>query len=122
MATRKETAEFVLDQLDPLPVHVRAMFGEYALYCDDKTVAFICDDTVFLKPTEVGARWRQISVREVSLIPRAPRMIPTMKPVPQLRCMVGNTIRKSQRARHGFTVSLVRLTQSSSKRYAIGAR
>ena len=54
MATRKETAEYVLDQLDPLPVRVRAMFGEYALYCDDKTVAFICDDTVFMKPTTVA--------------------------------------------------------------------
>ncbi|MCC7127242.1 MAG: TfoX/Sxy family protein [Microbacteriaceae bacterium] len=54
MATRKETAEFILDQLDPLPVSTRAMFGEYALYCGDKTVAFICDDTLFMKPTEVG--------------------------------------------------------------------
>lgn len=39
MATRKGTSEFVLDQLDPLNVRVRAMFGEYALYCDEKTVA-----------------------------------------------------------------------------------
>ena len=54
MTTRKETTEFVLDQLDPLPVRVRAMFGEYALYCDDKTVAFICDDTVLMKPTAVA--------------------------------------------------------------------
>jgi TfoX/Sxy family transcriptional regulator of competence genes len=54
MATRKETAEYVLDQLDPLPVRTRAMFGEYALYYGDKTVAFICDDTLFMKPTEVG--------------------------------------------------------------------
>ncbi|HEU4849694.1 MAG TPA: TfoX/Sxy family protein [Terrimesophilobacter sp.] len=54
MATRKETVEYVLDQLDPLPVRARSMFGEYALYCDDKTVAFICDDTVFMKPTAVA--------------------------------------------------------------------
>ncbi|MBX3092395.1 MAG: TfoX/Sxy family protein [Cryobacterium sp.] len=54
MSTRRETADFVLDQLDPLPVHVRSMFGEFALYCDDKTVAFICDDTVFMKPTAVA--------------------------------------------------------------------
>lgn len=54
MSTRKETAEYVLDQLDPLPVSVRAMFGEYALYYDGKTVAFICDDTVFMKPTVVA--------------------------------------------------------------------
>jgi TfoX/Sxy family transcriptional regulator of competence genes len=54
MATRKETTDYVLDQLDPLPVRVRSMFGEYALYCDEKTVAFICDDTVFMKPTVVA--------------------------------------------------------------------
>ncbi len=54
MATRKETTEYVLDQLDPLPVRAKSMFGEYALYCDEKTVAFICDDTVFMKPTAVA--------------------------------------------------------------------
>ncbi len=25
------------------------MFGEYALYCDEKLPAFICDDTLFVK-------------------------------------------------------------------------
>jgi DNA transformation protein and related proteins len=30
------------------------MFGEYALYCDGKVVALICDDQMFLKPTEAG--------------------------------------------------------------------
>lgn len=54
MSTRKETAEYVLDQLEGLTVSTRAMFGEYALYCDGKTVAFICDDTVFMKPTAVA--------------------------------------------------------------------
>lgn len=54
MSTRKETAEYVIDQLGDLAVSTRAMFGEFALYCDGKTVAFICDDTVFLKPTPVG--------------------------------------------------------------------
>ncbi|MBX3104139.1 MAG: TfoX/Sxy family protein [Cryobacterium sp.] len=57
MATRQETTAFILDQLHPLPVRVRAMFGEYALYLDDKVVAFICDDTLFMKPTEVGAEF-----------------------------------------------------------------
>jgi TfoX/Sxy family transcriptional regulator of competence genes len=27
------------------------MFGEYALYCDGKTVAFITDDTLYIKPS-----------------------------------------------------------------------
>ena len=30
------------------------MFGEYALYCDGKVVAFVCDDTLFVKITAEG--------------------------------------------------------------------
>ena len=50
MATSKDTIAFLLEQLEPLDVRARAMFGEYGLYCDDKVVGFVCDDTVFLKP------------------------------------------------------------------------
>jgi TfoX/Sxy family transcriptional regulator of competence genes len=31
MATEKATVDFILDQLAPLPVRARAMFGEYGL-------------------------------------------------------------------------------------------
>ena len=51
MSTRRETASYVLEQLEPLDVRVRPMFGEFCLYCDEKPVALICDDTVFLKPS-----------------------------------------------------------------------
>lgn len=54
MATAKETVDDILDQLAPLPVRARAMFGEYGLYCDEKFVALICDDTLFLKPTAIS--------------------------------------------------------------------
>ena len=54
MGTRKETVAYILDQLAPLPVRARAMFGEYGLYCDEKVVALICDDTLFVKPTAAG--------------------------------------------------------------------
>jgi TfoX/Sxy family transcriptional regulator of competence genes len=30
------------------------MFGEYALYCDEKVVGLVCDDTLFIKITEPG--------------------------------------------------------------------
>jgi TfoX/Sxy family transcriptional regulator of competence genes len=56
MATSKTTMAHVLEQLEPLNVRSRAMFGEYALYCDEKVVAFVCDDTVFLKPSSASAR------------------------------------------------------------------
>ena len=45
----------VLEQLEPLNVRARAMFGEYALYCDEKVVALVCDNTVFLKPSPASA-------------------------------------------------------------------
>ena len=32
----------------------RKMFGEYALYIDDKVVAFACDNSLLLKPTPEG--------------------------------------------------------------------
>ena len=30
------------------------MFGEYGIYCDGKIVALICDDQLFVKPTQTG--------------------------------------------------------------------
>lgn len=50
MATRKDTAAFILDRLGhPERFSTRAMFGEFALYADGKPVAFICDDQLFVK-------------------------------------------------------------------------
>ncbi|SJN08644.1 hypothetical protein FM113_03690 [Leucobacter sp. 7(1)] len=55
MGTRAETIEFLTDQLSALPsLRTRRMFGEYGVYCDEKVVAFVCDDTLFVKPTEAG--------------------------------------------------------------------
>lgn len=55
MATRESTAQYILDQVSGAgTVRIRKMFGEYALYCDEKVVALICDDRFFLKPTEQG--------------------------------------------------------------------
>ncbi|RXK82717.1 TfoX family protein [Chlorobaculum sp. 24CR] len=32
----------------------RKMFGEYAVYCDGKVVALVCDNRLFVKPTAAG--------------------------------------------------------------------
>lgn len=51
MATDLSFVEFVLDQIrDAGEVRYKKMFGEYALYCDEKVVAFLCDNQFFLKP------------------------------------------------------------------------
>ena len=58
MGTKAETVEFISDQLSALPaISSRRMFGEYALYCDEKVVAFVCDDELFIKPTEAGREY-----------------------------------------------------------------
>ncbi|HEU5223541.1 MAG TPA: TfoX/Sxy family protein [Candidatus Lumbricidophila sp.] len=55
MSTRAETAEFLVDQLSGAgAIHSTKMFGEYAVYCDGKVIAFICDDQLFIKPTAAG--------------------------------------------------------------------
>jgi TfoX/Sxy family transcriptional regulator of competence genes len=35
-------------------ISTRKMFGEYAIYCGGKVVAFVCDDQLFVKPTPAG--------------------------------------------------------------------
>jgi TfoX/Sxy family transcriptional regulator of competence genes len=55
MASDLKFAEYVRDQAnDAGRITFRKMFGEYALYCDQKVVAFICDNQLFVKPTETG--------------------------------------------------------------------
>lgn len=55
MASRQSTVDFILDQIaDAGSVSAKKMFGEYALYCNTKVVALICDDQLFVKPTNAG--------------------------------------------------------------------
>ncbi|NEY89907.1 TfoX/Sxy family protein [Tabrizicola oligotrophica] len=51
MGSSAATIAHLLDTLAELPLTSRKMFGEYALYLEGKTVAFVCDDTLFIKPT-----------------------------------------------------------------------
>jgi DNA transformation protein and related proteins len=55
MATQQRTVDFLLEQLAPVAgLSARKMFGEYALQCEGKTVALVCDDQLFVKPTAGG--------------------------------------------------------------------
>jgi len=55
MATKQSTIDYILDQLAGAgDVRARKMFGEYALYLDDKVVALVCDDELFVKITPAG--------------------------------------------------------------------
>jgi TfoX/Sxy family transcriptional regulator of competence genes len=58
MSTTQATIDFLLDQVEGAgEVRARKMFGEYALYCDSKVVALVCDDTLFIKLTEEGKEY-----------------------------------------------------------------
>jgi TfoX/Sxy family transcriptional regulator of competence genes len=55
MASDQSFVDFIVDQLENAgDVSCRKMFGEYALYCDKKVIALICDNRFFLKPTGAG--------------------------------------------------------------------
>src|SRR5512138_2546087 len=55
MASDQSFVEFIVDQLrDAGTVRYRKMFGKYALYCEEKVVALICDNQLFVKPTAGG--------------------------------------------------------------------
>lgn len=58
MGTKAETVEFLLDQLSALPgVRSRRMFGEYCVYYDEKPVALVCDDELYVKQTAAGREY-----------------------------------------------------------------
>ena len=51
MPNSNATFAHILDTMPNLTLTVKKMFGEAALYLDGIVVAFICDDTLFIKPT-----------------------------------------------------------------------
>jgi TfoX/Sxy family transcriptional regulator of competence genes len=55
MASDLDFVEYVVDQMGTAgPVSFKKMFGEYAVYCRGKVVAMVCDNQLFVKPTEAG--------------------------------------------------------------------
>lgn len=55
MASDKSFIEFIVDQMGNAGyISHKKMFGEYAIYCDSKVVALVCDNQLFVKPTEDG--------------------------------------------------------------------
>jgi len=55
MATNKNFIGFITDQLESAgQITSKMMFGEYGVYLDGKIVALVCDNKLFVKPTEAG--------------------------------------------------------------------
>ena len=61
MSTSPSTMEFLLDILsDSRQVTARRMFGEYCLYYAGRPVGLVCDEQLYLKPTDAGKRLMQV--------------------------------------------------------------
>jgi TfoX/Sxy family transcriptional regulator of competence genes len=55
MASDREFVNFVCEQLRGAgEISSRRMFGEAAVYLEDKVIGLICDNQFFVKPTEPG--------------------------------------------------------------------
>ena len=50
MASSIEFVEFVCEQIGGIgAIRHKKMFGEYMVYCNDKPIILVCDDTAFVK-------------------------------------------------------------------------
>jgi TfoX/Sxy family transcriptional regulator of competence genes len=55
MASDIDLVQFIVDQIENAGiVTYKKMFGEYGIWVDGKIVALICDNQLFVKPTEGG--------------------------------------------------------------------
>jgi TfoX/Sxy family transcriptional regulator of competence genes len=55
MSSQQSTVDFIVEQMAKAgAVSARKMFGEYGIYCDEKMVALVCDEQLFVKPTAAG--------------------------------------------------------------------
>ena len=74
MATEQKFVDFVIDQIGfSDEVTEKKMFGEYGLYFGDKLFALICDNKLFIKPTQSGREF----IKEIVEAPPYPGAKPS---------------------------------------------
>ncbi|MCH5309611.1 MAG: TfoX/Sxy family protein [Prevotella sp.] len=53
MASNTDIVQYIADQCAQAgEISAKKMFGDYGLYCNGKIVGVICDDNLYLKPTD----------------------------------------------------------------------
>jgi len=58
MASDQSFVDFIVDQIESAgTITWKKMFGEYAVYCEGKVVALVCDNKLFIKPTPGGQKF-----------------------------------------------------------------
>ena len=66
MASSKDLVQYIAEQCaDAGEIMTKKMFGDYGIYCDGKIFGLICDDCLYIKPTEAGRK----VLREVVMRP-----------------------------------------------------
>jgi TfoX/Sxy family transcriptional regulator of competence genes len=66
MASNASLVQYIAEQCSGAgEITVKKMFGDYGIYCDGKIFGLICDDCLFVKPTDAG----QALLRTVELQP-----------------------------------------------------
>ena len=74
MASDKEFVEFVVGQIENAgEITAKKMFGEYGIFSNGKIFALICDNKLFIKPTEAGRTF----IKEVIEAPPYPGAKPS---------------------------------------------
>ena len=55
MVSSQSTIDYILEQISGTGnIIAKKMFGEFGVYCNDKIVALVCDNQLFIKPTKAG--------------------------------------------------------------------
>ena len=76
MASDQTFINFVVDQIKGAGhITCRKMFGEYGLYSDGIIFAVVCDNKLFVKPTEAGRAYIGEVVEEPPYPGAAPRFL-----------------------------------------------
>lgn len=58
MASELNFVDFVLEQIkNSGEITAKKMFGEYGIYADGKLFGLICDNKLFIKPTNSGRKF-----------------------------------------------------------------
>src|SRR6187399_3788447 len=58
MASDQKFVDFIVDQIQGAgTISSKKMFGEYGLYADEKIFALVCDNKLFIKPTDAGRQF-----------------------------------------------------------------
>ncbi|MFC2088325.1 TfoX/Sxy family protein [Calditrichota bacterium] len=74
MASDIEFLDFIVDQIDNAgEIKYKSMFGEYGVFSGGKLFALVCENKLFIKPTEKGKKF----IKDVIEAPPYPEAKPS---------------------------------------------